>query len=263
MNVKYFNKSLLAAFALSLGILACEKEREILAPVEDASSNGNSALIRIVHASPNFRAVTGQADSINIFVNGTKINGARLTYGSAFPATTPTTYAAVPPGEVQLKISVGGVVNIDSIEVGKLTANLKRGERYSFIITDSVLNASRDSSRIFIRDSFPVPAIGRTFVRFVHAMLDTADRRVDIWSARRNNNLLTNVLPGTISTFSNQPFINFPDTLIVRRAGTMTELARLNNITFANQRVYTVLVRGDVRLTTGAKARSVAWFTNR
>jgi hypothetical protein len=264
MKLTFLNKTMLVVLAVSLGFLACEKKREIVAPWDETGSDGNFAQLRIVHASPNFRALTGQADSINIFVNGSKINGARLTYGGAFPAVSPTTYAAVPFGAVQIKVSVGGLVNLDSIGVATINANFTRGERYSFIITDSLLNASRDSARMLVRDSFPTPLNGRTWLRMVNALVDTAtDKRVDVWSTRRNNNLFTNVQPGSVGAFTNQPFINFPDTLIVRRAGTATELARLQNITFANQRVYTIFLRGDVIVPSGAKARTLTWYTNR
>lgn len=264
MKHSYFNKNILAVLALSLVILACEKKKEIVAPWDVAGSDGNFAHLRIVHAAPNFRNLTGQADSINVFVNGTKINGTRLTFGGAFPAINPTTYAAVPYGNVQLKVSVGGVVNLDSVAVTTINTSFNRGERYSFIVTDSLLSATRDSSRILVRDSFPTPLNGRTWLRFVNTLVDTAaDKRIDVWSARRNNNLFANVLPGSVGAFTNQPFINFPDTLIVRRAGTTTELARLQNITFANQRVYTIFLRGDVKVASGVKAKTLTWYANR
>jgi hypothetical protein len=264
MKLKYLNKSFLAVLAISLGIVACEKKKEIIAPWDIAGSNSNFAHLRIVHASPNFRTITGQADSIHIFVNGSKINGVRLSYGGAFPAINPTTYATVPHGNVQLKVSVGGLVNVDSIAVATINTTFNQGENYSFILTDSLLSANRDSARILVKDSFPTPLNGRTWLRFVHTLVDTAaDKRVDVWSARRNNNLFANVQPGSVGAFTNQPFINFPDTLIVRRAGTMTELARLSNITYANQRVYTIFLRGDVKVATGLKARAVSWYANR
>jgi hypothetical protein len=100
-------------------------------------------------------------------------------------------------------------------------------------------------------------------VRFVNLLTDTAGKRVDIWSARRNANLFANIPYGSISSFTNQPFINIADTLIIRRTGTTQEFARINTITLANQKVYTIFVRGDVLLSTGAKARTLTWVTNR
>ncbi len=246
-----------------LAFSACEKNKEILATWDVAGANSEMAHLRIVHAAPNFRLVTGQADSIHVFVNNVKVNGARLTYGGLFPAQTNNSYIGLKPGDVDLKISVGGVVNIDSIPVTTLKVKLDKGNFYSLIITDSIMNGSRDSAKMFMRDNFMLPNPGRVSLRLVHAMVDTADRRVDVWSARRNNVLYSNVLPGAIFSFSNQPFINIPDTLIVRRAGTTTELGRINNVTFADQRIYTLFLRGDVRLTSGAKARGITFYANR
>lgn len=263
MKSKYLNKLTLAFLALSLGMLGCVKEKEIRAPWTDAGADGEFAQLRIVHAAPNFRNITGQADSIHVFANGVKVSGARLTYGGLFPGQTPATYAGIPAGSVALKISVGGLVNYDSIPVATINANLEKGKNYSLIITDSLLNASKDSARIFVWDSFPVPANMRVGLRFVHSLVDTAvDKRVDVWSARRNANMFAGILPGAVTNFTNQPFLNYPDTLIVRRVGTTTELARINTITFANTKVYTLFLRGDVRLT-GTKARTLTWYSHR
>jgi len=263
MKLNYINKFTMAALALSLGIFACEKKKEILAPWDTVGPGTEFAQIRIMHAATNFRAITGQADSLHFFVNGAKINNTRMSFGGVWPAQTPTTYTSVPAGNVDLRVSVGGIVNIDSIPITTLKLNLAAGERYSFMLTDSLLNASKDSSRIFVRDSFPTPLNGRIGLRFINGLTDTAGKRIDLWSARRNANLYANIPYGSISSFSNQPFINIADTLIIRRAGTMQEFARINTITFANQKVYTIFLRGDVLLSTGAKARTLTWVTNR
>lgn len=263
MKYQYINKLTLVILALSLGLLACEKKKEILATWDTAGTDGTLAHLRIIHASPNFRAIMGQADSLHIFANGGKVNGVRMSLGSVFPAQSPNAYVGLPPGNVELKLSVGGMISPDSIPLYSFKVKMEQGKYYSFLITDSLTNASKDSSRIFVRDSFPNLFNGRTGIRFINALRDTAGRTVDVWSTRRNNNLYSNVPSGLISSFSNQPFLNIPDTLIVRRAGTTNELARLNTITFANQRIYTILLRGDVTVTSGTRARTLTWVTNR
>ncbi|MCU0403522.1 MAG: DUF4397 domain-containing protein [Chitinophagaceae bacterium] len=249
----------------SMMLWSCEKEKEIQAPWETAGSTSEKAHLRIIHASPNFRAVTGRPDSIHVFVNTAKVNGARMSFGSAFPATTPNSYIALPAGLSNIKISVGGLVNYDSIPITSITTTMDAGRYYSLVITDSIMNGSRDSAKMFMRDDVPNLFQGRTSFRFINCMVDTgatATQRVDVWSSRRNNYLYTNVATGTISSFSNQPFINLGDTLIVRRAGTTTEIARLNNIIFGDTRVYTMFLRGQVNVT-GTKAKTLTWYTNR
>ncbi|HSK12160.1 MAG TPA: DUF4397 domain-containing protein [Phnomibacter sp.] len=261
------NKLTLATLVLSLGILACEKEKEIIAPWDTAGPDGRTAHLRIVHASPNLATIAGATtDLVNVFANGTKVNGVRLAYAGLFPAQTPTTYAAVPAGAVDLKISIGGAANttnFDSIPITTLRVNMDAGKYYSLVITDSILNGSKDSAKIFVNDVFTTPNTGAYGLRVINAMKDTgANQRVDIWSARRNNTLYTNIQTGTIGAFANLAFINIPDTLIVRRAGTTTELARINTITFANTKVYTLILRGEVNVT-GTKAKTLTWFSNR
>ncbi len=255
------------AFVVALGIVVmagCETSKDIVAPWDMAGSESKLAHLRIIHASPNFRIVTGQADSIHVFANGVKMNGVRMSYGGAAPATNPASYVTLPAGMVDLKVSVGGFTTLDSIPITTLKIDMKAGEFYSFIITDSLLNASKDSSRILVRDSFPTPNTGSIGLRFVQALADTAaDKRIDVYSARRNNNIYTNVLPGTVTSFSNQPFINFSDTLIIRRSGTTTELARINNVIFTNTRVYTLFLRGNAGVATGSKSRSLTFYVNR
>lgn len=260
LNIKTFASAcILAALALS----SCKKEKQVLAPWVNAGASAEFSQLRIVHAAPNFRLATGQADSINIFANGFKLNGTRLSFGSYFPSQLINSYVGVPPGDVDLKISVGGVVTMDSIPITTLKVKMEKGNFYSLVITDSIMNGSRDSAKIFARDVFTIPITGRIGIRMVHAMNDTAtDKRLDIWSVRRTSNLYTNVSPGMISSFTTQSYLGLNDTLIVRRAGTTTELTRLV-ATFADQRVYTLYLRGDVKLSSGTKAKTFTYYTNR
>lgn len=250
--------------ALSLLLLGCEKKIVLVAGTETAGANSNFAHLRVVHASPNLASLAGTTtDLVNVWVGGNKINGARLGYAGLFPANFPTGYAAIAPGNQDIKLSLQGVANLDSTQLFTMTQNLRAGRFYSFIITDN-LNNPNDSSRIFVEDNFVQPAFGRMVIRFANALNDTAtDKRVDVFSARRNANLFAGVSAGSVTAFSNQPFINLPDTLILRRAGTSTELARINNITFANARVYTLFARGNTAEATGAKARALAWYVHR
>jgi hypothetical protein len=102
-------------------------------------------------------------------------------------------------------------------------------------------------------------------IRFINAFSDTAvDKRINVFSTRRNNNLFTGVNANVVTGFSNQPFINIPDTLIIRRTANPTvELARINTITFSNRRVYTLYARGNTAMASGARARSLVWYTHR
>lgn len=264
--MKLLNIKKLAVGCIMGGLLfaSCKKEKEIAAPWVNAGTNSEFAHLRIVHSAPNFRAVTSQADSLYIFANNMKVNGTRLSYGGFYPSQTINSYAGVPSGDVDLKISVGGLVNLDSIAITSLKVKMEKGKFYSLVITDSILNGSRDSAKMFMTDNFAMPNPGRVAIRFVNSLVDTGIvQKVDVWSTRRNNYLYNNISTGTITAFSSQPYIALSDTLIVRRSGTMVELAKLNNITIADQRVVTFYLRGQANLATGAKARALSYFMNR
>jgi hypothetical protein len=246
----------------SIALVACEKEMKYVADPVEAGSASQQAFLKIVHAAPNLRAITGQPDSFNVIVNDLKLNAVNVTYAVTQPTGTTLTYSAVAADSRDVVIKLArGVNKPDSLVFFTFYTKMAPGNYYTFLITDSLLQ-TRDTSRMFFRDSLATLLDGRTGIRLVHALADTANLRIDIWSTRRNNNLYSSILPGTVTSFSNQPFINLGDTLIVRRAGTQFELARLNNIIFGNGRQYTLVYRGT-NVTTGTRARTLTFYTNK
>jgi len=247
----------------TLGLLwSCSKNLEKVAPT---SSPDGFAYIKIAQYSPNFRQVVNGRDSFNVYVNGVKLNGAFLTYGSIFPATT-NLYAAVPPGSPQsIRITVNGVTTPDSVTLVTFTKTLVAGSYYSFLITDSLLTAN-ESKQIFMEDKFSITDTSHFTIRFAHTILnDTLGKNVDVYSKRLAANMFSNISPGTVTTFITQPYNLVSDTLIVRRAGTTFDLATLlpaNSIAFARQRAFTLLYKGIPNVTTGTKGRSLVAFYN-
>ncbi len=264
--MKIIIQKALAVVAGATLLLGCEKKVVEVVAFEEAGMEGNFAHIRFVHASPNLATIAGTTtEAVDIRVGNQKINGAALAYGGLWPNNFPTTYAAVAPGQQDIKVSLRGTTNFDSIALVTLNANLEQGKYYSFIVSDNVVAAANDSARIFVEDNFVTPAEGRVVLRFANVLNDTAaDKRVNVFSFRRNANLFTAVDANSITAFSNQPFINIPDTLVIRRTSDPTvELARINTITYSNRRVYTIYARGNTAMATGAKARGLVWYTHR
>lgn len=231
--------------------------------VATTNSVSTSAFIKIVHYAPAFRLATNNADSINLFLNGKKINGAFLTFGSMFPSIS-NLYAAVPSGMNSIKISTNGVLTPDSIGVVTLSKVLEAGKYYTLIMTDSILNAN-SSKQIFTQDNFMISDTNTFTMRFVHAILnDSTGKNVDIYSTRRANNIFVNVSPGTVTDFTPILYNFVTDTLIVRRAGGTFELARLTTATnpLARQRAYTLVYKGTPSTTTAPKGRALITFAN-
>lgn len=258
-------KKLLSYTALlATGLLvfaSCEKQTDRIA---DYTTTESSSFIRVIHASPSFRQVFTAPDSIHLYLNNAKVNGAQLTYGGVFPASSTTGfgYIAVPAGLQNVKLTVAGRVNPDSIPLALFTRLTSAGQRYSFIITDDIKSA-RDSSRMILPDVSVKPNPGNFRLRFVNAIAnDTAGTSVSIFSARRNGNIFNSIPPGGVVDYQTQPYNSqLNDTLYVRRPGSTFNLAVINGASFSNQRSYTMIYRGyGGIITTGTKGRTLVTY---
>ena len=222
-----------------------------------------NAFIKVINYAPSFRLVTNNRDSFNVFVNNIKINGTFLSYNGGYPNNVNDTYAAVLPGVQAIRLSVSGVNTPDSITIATFNKTIKEGEYYTLILTDSLLN-NRDSSLIWVKDNASLTDTGHISLRLIHAVLnDTSGKRVDIYSQRYLTNIYSNIAPATTTQFSQFAYTTISDTLIVRRAGTLNELARLNNVSFQRQRAYTLVYKGNGNLTSAStKGRVLTSYVN-
>jgi hypothetical protein len=250
--------TLVAAGAFLL--TACKKQYDTNATF---TTTDGTTYIRFIHAAPSLRQIFSQRDSLNIFVNNAKVNGAFLTFSNVFPASSNYGYISVPSGLQQIKLSVAGTVNPDSIQLINFTKIFQANQKYTVMITDSV-NAANDSAKMIIPDTYSKPLPGNYVMRFVHAVWnDTTGKTIDIYSTRMNRLIGTNLKPGAITNFITLPYNSqLNDTLYIRRFGTTFNLATLNGVSFSNQRAYTLYYRGDGNLTTGTKARAMERYVH-
>jgi hypothetical protein len=273
--MKKYLSILACAVLLTILISSCKKDKTHLQGMPPTTS----AFLKVVHAAPGFRSVFNMPDSINIFIGGQRIFGANptsnttpatvpatpFTYNSAFPSNTTNTYAAVPTGSQDIRLVARGSVNIDSVTIAIIPKSLNPGWYYTLVITDSIATTP-DYSKIWAVDNFIAPEQGKYLIRCINAVMnDTAGKKIDVYSFRNGANIFTNMSPGDVSGFST---FNIPasaaDSFSVRRAGTTFELARLNTVSITNNsRIYTLLYRGDGRLTSGTRARGIVVYTNR
>jgi hypothetical protein len=120
------------------------------------------------------------------------------------------------------------------------------------MITDSI-NSDRDIAQIFVRDSVTNPTVGYFNLRFIHAVLQDAVTpaqknvdTIDVFSTRYNRNIYNRITPGTVTTFSQFAYNSqLSDTIYIRRVRSTVNLATLNNVSFGNQRTYTLYFKGD------------------
>lgn len=281
--MKYKLYSILAA-SLAIATVSCEKKFEGLLKADPI--NTSKAYLKIVHASPGFRAVHNMPDSFNVFVNGVKINSTFLTYNGMWPFSvntttnsTTATYAAVEPGTNTIKLSVPGkaATSPDSAVILTMDKTLVGGKFYTLLVTDSIKMA-RDSSKIFVEDQFNDLPSRDSYInfRFINAaMNDTAGKAVNLSSFSRNAILFSNVKPGQLSAFGQFGWnIAVGDTFYVRRfvPNSTQDTGRVLAKVFVNstmigggtpfRRSVTLFYKGDANLTTGTKARSIAAYIN-
>ena len=241
-------------------LMACKKEYDTTATFNTTEGN---TYIKFIHVAPTFRQVFNKADSFNIFINNAKVNGTFLTYNGVFPSSNNYGYISVPAGLQQIKLSVAGVVNPDSIQIVNFTKIFQANQKYTVMVTDNVA-ATNDSAKIIVPDTYTKPNPGNYLLRFVHAVWnDTAGKTVDIYSTRMNRLIGTNLAPGAVTNYITLPYNSqLNDTLYIRRFGTTFNLATLNGASFSNQRAYTMYYKGDGNLTTGTKTRSIATYVH-
>lgn len=258
---KIISYTLLVATSIML-FTACKKQTDLVA---NFSLSSEKAFLRVIHVAPSFRAIYNAPDSFNIYVNNGKVNNSYISFGGQFPASGSTLngYFAVNPGLNNVVLSFGGklIQNGDSIPFSLSDKLFSLGKYYSIIITDKY-NLNEDSVKMILEDKFTTPNNNNYGLRFIHAVLnDTAGKNIDVYSKRRGANIVTNIKPGQVVDFQQIPIESaLSDTLFVRRAGTLNNLSTLNGASFTNQKAYTMIYRGDGKLTSGTKARSLATY---
>jgi hypothetical protein len=199
-------------------------------------------------------------------VGAEKINGTLFTYNSAFPsaAINSNTYAAVPAGSQEIRLSLLGVSKIDSLTIISLQKVLEVGKYYTLFITDS-LQSQQGVTKVWANDINFLPTDTSQYrVRFAHMILnDTAGKKVDVYSYRQATTIFSNISPGTVTDFISVAAPTTLDTISVRRAGSTLELARINGISYVKTRLYTILFKGNPGSTSGTKGRSAIIYNNR
>ncbi|MEO8820599.1 MAG: DUF4397 domain-containing protein [Ginsengibacter sp.] len=267
---------ILSTFLIELS--SCKRDYKLLDPVQ--TTDGMSFLA-IIDASPNFSLIFGQPDSFNVFINGKKISGFTATahdpymsFGSTFPSTTSGFgYIAVPSGPQQIKLTVSGVNNSDSIPIATFNKTFESGKQYTFMITDNI-KSDRDSSQIFVEDDYTFPpTTGYYNLRFIDAVVDDT-AAVDLYSYVTNSAIYSNVQPDGLTGFTQfGANLQTTDTFYVTRHDPAADHANtplsgrtvLAKMAFqaGTQKSYTVYFRGDIDSTSKAKMPGLSFYRHK
>ena len=254
---------------------ACTKDSSMIATYQ--TDNGGTSYVRVIHASPYFRNVWSAPDSFNIYINNSKINSPFLTYGSLFPSTTSNGYVSVPSGLQQVRFSVNGIVNVDSLTFATLSPVFVQGAYYSLIVTDSLKTSTNLGTQMLLRDTLNPVLQGYYNLRFVNtvytdSLISTTGKfTVDVFSYARNAVIWQGIPAGGVTSFQTLATnISIADTLYVTRTPTSTASATYlpNRVVLAKlavtplNRNYTLLYRGDATLASGTKAKALAIYAH-
>jgi hypothetical protein len=225
-------------------VVSCTKEYQSI--VTEETDLSNKAYVKFYNGIVN-------SNRTYIYSELVPLNGATVAYGSVFPALSPS-YAALNPGSVNI-VMRDTLVPTTQFPLN-FFAELEKGKYYTVFAYDS-LNSPK---RKVVLDNIQQFGDTTARIRFANFPYSSAAiPNVDIYSAKRKENIFTNISTTTVTDFI--PYASaLSDTLFVRATGTTTNLTQLNGLLPTAKRSYTVIFRGSYRVTSGTAARTLTSF---
>ena len=198
----------------SIILISCNKE----------SGPGEQAQIKFINASINSDSLEINADGV-LLVRNVKFTNA-------------STYFFISAGTPTIRIASSATGTI----YGAGNLNFLNNINYTIVAADSI-NKMKVS---VIQDTVTTPATGKAGIRFLHVASNTlsADFFVSstkIDSSRSFNDQATS---SRVNRFISIP-ANIPVNIKAVNAGTLNNITVLNNITFLEGKLYTILLRGN------------------
>jgi hypothetical protein len=228
-----------------ISLFSCQKSVDTT--TDELKNLNNKALIQVYMG-------TVSATRNYVFIDGKPVTGAALAVGGIFPSTG---YASsVDPGSRNFIIrdTLGSSTQVPL----NFAATFEAKKNYTIFMYDTITSPKQLTVETPLNTLSGSKSILR-FANIIHSKNSIPS--VDIFSKRRNQNVFSNVNTGSATGFIDYTsFTN--DTLLVRVAGTTTQLAALNSINLQPSRAYTVVFRGSYALTTGTNARTLSLITN-
>ena len=244
------NKIIITAGCFVMGLIAlvsCKKETGREHSPEDTDFT-NKSFVQvyngIINSTRNF-----------VYLDANKLNGSALVFNSTFPSTPSN--VAITSGYktflVKDTLPTTTQVPLSFAEV------LQPGNYYTVFLYDS-LNSPKKK---IVQNNIVIPDDTTARVRFANFIYSsTAVPNVDIYSLKRAANIFSNIAVTEVTDYI--PYASaLNDTLYVREAGTMTQLAALNGFNPTRLRSYTLVFRGRYQTTgTTGIARLLTAFSS-
>jgi Domain of unknown function (DUF4397) len=243
MNISSIPARLLAAISLTITLIACGTENDILRNQIPASG----ARIKLIHA------VTG-GPSVDVFANDAKLTGAALAYGAGFP----TEYAVVPGGSVNVRVSVPASGTVAAQNILTAAVPLEADKYY----TVAAAGTAAAPVAVLIPDDLTVPTAGKNFIRVLNLVSNGPAIDLAIGTGAP---LISNVAYKGVSAYVavDPNAATAPYAFQTRETGKTTQIGATLNFNTPNVgRKYTLILRGLVG-GTGAQAPTITQVTNK
>ncbi|TCC93720.1 DUF4397 domain-containing protein [Pedobacter frigiditerrae] len=230
MKLTFNYKALLAATALSLGLISCSKNDDYIPPAISG--------ISIIHASPT-------TEKLDVFINNTKISVNDFSFG------TKMDYLNAYSGKRKFDVAKTGTTT--SLKSQEFT--LEPQEGYSLFVIDKLENINL----LFLKDDFTQPAAGKARIRFVNLSPDAEALNLAI--AGSATDLFTNKAFKEYSTFES---IDAAEkvTFNIKNKTTGANEVVLADVKIEAGKVYTLYAKG-LKATADATKFGAAIFTHK
>jgi hypothetical protein len=245
------NYKLLAGVALALSLGSCKNDFEY------SNQAAGKAYVAVHHAAPATTA-TGNTN-VELYLNDKNVTDTfrAFSYNTSFGGVSP--YMEVAPGMVSVKINA---YRTTTELIPTTNLSIAPNTFYSVFAYDTIRpTATPKIKALVLTDELSVPAPGNAKLRFLHLVPNGPN--VDVWAFRSATDSvkLYNNIPyiGSAATPDAVTLSNFATVpgqlytaLVVRVAGTNSQVTRVDNITFAPGKIYSVLARGLAGLPTSS-----------
>lgn len=257
-----FSYLIITIATTAIAFLSCEKKKEDVIQITSVSNKASLKFVNVYTALTPSTATTPNGPSVDIFVNGKKINATAIGYASVFPA--PAAYSAVDAGlGVNVKVVLnrtGGSTASDTIS--NKNYNLAAGSFTTIFLVDTLPNPTPLSPIVLpIGESVTSAKFGFYKMRFIN-MIPSGDT-LEVFSKNLNAVVLPGVRYKNATEWVELPVQRKNDTLQLRKVGTTTVLFPLQPFLPTSERVYTIYSRGLITATTGTRPRALTFYTNK
>jgi len=262
-------KILVTAAISTLVINACYDREQSLTTIQADPAN-NIAYVKFIntYAANNPTTVSpAGGPTVNVYVNGAKINAAPLGFGGSFPLSP--SYTGVAPGlAINIKVIMNRTNNtpVAGDTLSNKNYDLGVNSYTTFYIADTTPNPTPLNPFIVpIQELVTDAPPGYFRARFVN-MIPSNDT-LEVVSKRLNTVIFSGQLYKNASPMVELPTSIVGDTLQLRRVSAPATILVTTPVTApflpTSGRVYTFYCTGLITATTGTRARALTFFTNR